>query len=71
MAPAAFTCSDQKYPLPLPPVAANCCEPRGATVAVSGVMLTPGPTEMVAVAELPRLSTSFTVSDFAPTPAAV
>ncbi len=48
--------------MPLPPEALKVCVPRGATVAVAGVMLTPVPTVMVALALLPSESVTRTTS---------
>ena len=53
-------------PVPLPPETAKLWVPSGARVTLGGVMASPGPTVMVAVAVFPSESVTVTTSVVAP-----
>ena len=57
-----FVVSVYVNPLPLPPLALKLRAPRGATVVVAGLMLTPVPTAIVAVALFPSVSVTLMTS---------
>src|SRR5207245_7477633 len=46
--PDPFVVSDQAKPDPLPPLAVNCCVPRGGNVAFGGAIETPALTDAFA-----------------------
>ena len=63
LAPEALVASVYVKPVPLPPDAPKVWVARGATVAVVGLIVTPGPIVTVAVALLPSESVTLTTSD--------
>jgi hypothetical protein len=62
LAPEWLTLIENTNPVPLPPEALSMTEPCGGTLAVAGRRVTPAPMAMVAVAELPSESVTFTTS---------
>ena len=60
--PEPFVVRVYVKPVPLPPDALKLRAPRGATVVVAGLMLTPAPTAIVAVALFPRESVTLMTS---------
>jgi hypothetical protein len=60
--PDALVVREKAMPAPLPPEAVKVLAPRGATLVALGVMLSPPPTEMLAVALLPSESVTVTTS---------
>src|SRR4051812_9679748 len=60
--PEALVWKLQVKPVPVPPDGENALVPRGVTVALDGVTLTPAVTVMFAVAKLPSESVTFTTS---------
>src|SRR5579871_711397 len=60
--PEPLTVSEKVRPVPLPPEAMKVFDPRGATEAAVGLMLTPAPTVTLAVATLPVPSLTLTTS---------